>query len=155
MWHSAAFRAQFWRVRVKQKPSWTLTRGSLKGARLWASFAATFTNYLAVKMRFTPSVGQFAVAVLFLAAKAQCSAENDVVSSQAPLVSESFVCRHPPFRAQLISTSPLLIYLHDFLTQQELQYLQHTRYSFPLAKKNAHPMLASIQMSSQTDLSSQ
>ncbi|KAK0625857.1 hypothetical protein B0T14DRAFT_577022 [Immersiella caudata] len=77
-------------------------------------------------MRFTPSLGQATAAILFLAAESQCLAENDVVSSQAPLTSESFFCKDPPFRAQLISTSPLLIYLQDFLTQQELQYLQKT-----------------------------
>ncbi|KAK4455284.1 hypothetical protein QBC34DRAFT_420096 [Podospora aff. communis PSN243] len=77
-------------------------------------------------MRFTTSLSQAAAAILLLATESHSSPDNDVAPSQAPLVSESFVCKDAPFKVQLMSTSPLLIYVEDFLTEQELKYLQQT-----------------------------
>ncbi|KAK1750080.1 hypothetical protein QBC47DRAFT_124701 [Echria macrotheca] len=36
---------------------------------------------------------------------------------------DTFVCQHPPYRPQLISTSPLVVYLHDFITPEERAHL--------------------------------
>ncbi|KAL8303143.1 hypothetical protein RB600_006850 [Gaeumannomyces tritici] len=49
------------------------------------------------------------------------AASTDVV--QKPLLSY-FECQHPPYRVQVVSKSPLVIYLHGFITPQEREHLQ-------------------------------
>ena len=35
-----------------------------------------------------------------------------------------YVCQHPPYTAQIISTSPLIIYLYNFTTPEERAHLR-------------------------------
>jgi len=35
-----------------------------------------------------------------------------------------YVCQHPPYTAQIISTSPLIIYLYNFTTPDERKHLR-------------------------------
>ncbi|KAK1772161.1 2OG-Fe(II) oxygenase superfamily protein [Phialemonium atrogriseum] len=44
-------------------------------------------------------------------------------SQQLPLTSD-FVCEHPPYKVHLVSSSPLVIYITNFLTDQERAHLQ-------------------------------
>lgn len=44
-------------------------------------------------------------------------------SQQLPLTSD-FVCEHPPYKVHLVSSSPLVIYVTNFLTDQERAHLQ-------------------------------
>lgn len=43
--------------------------------------------------------------------------------SQVSLMS-NFVCEHPPYKVHLVSHSPLVIYIADFLTERERDHLQ-------------------------------
>ncbi|KAM0330844.1 hypothetical protein ACHAQA_003799 [Verticillium albo-atrum] len=44
---------------------------------------------------------------------------------QAPLVADDdYTCEHPPYQIHIFSTSPLVIYLTDFITPSERQQLQ-------------------------------
>lgn len=44
-------------------------------------------------------------------------------ASQKPLT-EDFVCEHPPYTVSLVSKSPLVAYLHNFITPSERAHLQ-------------------------------
>jgi prolyl 4-hydroxylase len=48
------------------------------------------------------------------------------VGSQDAQVSlmSNFVCEHPPYKVHLVSSSPLVIYIADFLTERERAHLQ-------------------------------
>ncbi|KAK3944444.1 hypothetical protein QBC46DRAFT_251808 [Diplogelasinospora grovesii] len=48
-------------------------------------------------------------------------------TAQIPISSEGVVCEHPPYRIQLVSSSPLIIYIHNFLTENERTHLRSTR----------------------------
>jgi len=39
-------------------------------------------------------------------------------------VESDYVCQHPPYTAQIISTSPLIIYLYNFTTPEERAHLR-------------------------------
>lgn len=52
---------------------------------------------------------------------------SGAAADQKPLTSD-FVCEHPAYTVQLVSKSPLVIYLHDFLTPQERAHLQDVTY---------------------------
>lgn len=44
-------------------------------------------------------------------------------TSQSPL-SKGFVCEHPPYTVQMVSKSPLVLYINNFITQKEREHLQ-------------------------------
>ncbi|CAN8103926.1 unnamed protein product [Discula destructiva] len=44
-------------------------------------------------------------------------------AAQKPLTSD-FVCQHPPYTVSIVSKSPLVLYLHDFITAEERSHLQ-------------------------------
>ncbi|KAK4216513.1 hypothetical protein QBC37DRAFT_471391 [Rhypophila decipiens] len=47
--------------------------------------------------------------------------------SQVPITqssSDEYVCQHPPYKIQLVSSSPLVIYIKDFLTKAERDHLR-------------------------------
>jgi len=48
-------------------------------------------------------------------------------AGQAPL-KDDFVCQHPPYRVHMVSKSPLVIYITDFLTPDERVHLQAATY---------------------------
>ena len=52
--------------------------------------------------------------------------------AQVPL-SSSFVCKHPPYKVHLVSKSPLIMYITDFLTPEERSHLQTQTYASPLS----------------------
>ncbi|KAK4159695.1 prolyl 4-hydroxylase 1 [Cladorrhinum sp. PSN259] len=52
-----------------------------------------------------------------LASQALCSQTEDSISTQ------DFVCSHPPYQVHLISSSPLVIYIKNFLTPTERAHL--------------------------------
>ncbi len=51
--------------------------------------------------------------------------------SQIPLASDDYVCQHPPYKVQLISKSPLVIYINDFITPEERKHLAEATYDQP------------------------
>ncbi|KAK3348890.1 2OG-Fe(II) oxygenase superfamily protein [Lasiosphaeria hispida] len=58
-----------------------------------------------------------------LAALQQVSASpNDV--QQTPLINDDYVCTHPPYQVLMVSKSPLVIYITNFLTPSERLHLQ-------------------------------
>jgi len=59
-------------------------------------------------------------------ALANCIAASSNV--QAPLVGDDYVCQHPPYKAMLVSKSPLVMYIQGFLTPSERAHLQAVRY---------------------------
>jgi hypothetical protein len=46
-------------------------------------------------------------------------ASSDPADSKAP-----YICTHPPYTPQIISTSPLIIYLYNFTTPEERAHLR-------------------------------
>lgn len=44
-------------------------------------------------------------------------------AAQKPITSD-FVCQHPPYTVSIISKSPMVLYLHDFITAEERIHLQ-------------------------------
>jgi prolyl 4-hydroxylase len=42
---------------------------------------------------------------------------------QAPLISDDYVCEHPPYKPLIVSMSPLVIYLQNFITPSERAHL--------------------------------
>lgn len=44
-------------------------------------------------------------------------------ATQKPLTDE-YVCEHPPYTVSLVSKSPLVAYLHNFITPSERAHLQ-------------------------------
>ena len=50
--------------------------------------------------------------------------------AQMPLAAPAgdFVCRHPPYRVHMVSTSPLVMHISDFLTVEEREHLIRIRY---------------------------
>ncbi|KAH8885348.1 hypothetical protein GQ53DRAFT_366283 [Thozetella sp. PMI_491] len=44
-------------------------------------------------------------------------------AAQAPLTGD-YVCEHPPYKVQLVSKSPLVIYIDNFITAAEREHLQ-------------------------------
>ena len=43
-------------------------------------------------------------------------------AAQTPLV-DDYECSHPPYKVHMVSKSPLVIYITDFLTQAERDHL--------------------------------
>ncbi|KAK0710808.1 hypothetical protein B0H67DRAFT_516433 [Lasiosphaeris hirsuta] len=65
------------------------------------------------------------VAALFgLASGEKEQPEDTPGAAQAAIISDNFVCQHPPYKVQLVSTSPLVIYLKGFLTEAERTHLK-------------------------------
>ena len=50
---------------------------------------------------------------------------------QIPLAGDDYVCQHPPYKVQLISKSPLVIYVNDFITPEERKHLKEATYDQP------------------------
>lgn len=44
-------------------------------------------------------------------------------AEQKPITSD-FVCQHPPYTVSIVSKSPMVLYLHDFITAEERIHLQ-------------------------------
>lgn len=44
-------------------------------------------------------------------------------AEQKPLTSDDYTCVHPPYKAQILSRSPLVIYLTDFITPEEREHM--------------------------------
>lgn len=65
---------------------------------------------------------------------------TDVI--QKPLLSY-FECEHPPYRVRIVSKSPLVIYLHGFITPQEREHLQEVTYDEPSLLEPAYSLPAS------------
>ncbi|SPQ24193.1 143341b5-df93-45c2-9236-803b6fdd5118 [Thermothielavioides terrestris] len=51
------------------------------------------------------------------------SASPGLGEQQAPLVSSDYRCEHPPYTAHLVSHSPLVIYIKNFITPAERAHL--------------------------------
>jgi prolyl 4-hydroxylase len=47
------------------------------------------------------------------------AAETD----QAPLINDGYECTHPSYNIHLLSKSPLVIYISDFITPSERKHL--------------------------------
>lgn len=43
-----------------------------------------------------------------------------------------YECTHPPYKMHLLSKSPLVIYIENFVTDEERLHLQHIAYVCPL-----------------------
>ena len=69
--------------------------------------------------------------VLALPSLASSSSQDQDSGVQAPITSDStsdeYVCQHPPYKIQILSSSPLVIYIKDFLTEKERAHLKETR----------------------------
>ncbi|KAI4858769.1 hypothetical protein F4820DRAFT_462999 [Hypoxylon rubiginosum] len=44
--------------------------------------------------------------------------------AQKPMTSDDYVCQHPAYQSHIVSKSPLVIYLSNFLTEEEQKHLQ-------------------------------
>lgn len=44
-------------------------------------------------------------------------------SDQKP-ISDDYVCTHPPYTVSIVSRSPMVLYLHDFITPEERAHLK-------------------------------
>lgn len=45
-------------------------------------------------------------------------------SSQKPMSDKSdYVCKHPPYTVSIVSRSPMVLYLHNFITLEERTHL--------------------------------
>jgi len=53
---------------------------------------------------------------------------NNVNASLAPQPEGEYTCQHPPYKIQLVSSSPLVLYIRDFLTEAERAHLKSIRY---------------------------
>lgn len=40
-------------------------------------------------------------------------------ADQKPLTNDNYTCVHPPYKTQILTRSPLVIYLTDFITPEE------------------------------------
>lgn len=48
-------------------------------------------------------------------------------AAQKP-ISSDYVCQHPPYTVSIVSKSPMVLYLHDFITAEERIHLQDVTY---------------------------
>lgn len=55
---------------------------------------------------------------------ALATANKPVDRHQKPLLSDDYVCQHPPYKITMVSKSPLVIYIKDFITPDERAHLQ-------------------------------
>ena len=81
-------------------------------------------------MRIPPHLLHIATTTLGLIASVKSEQPEpgaDTTPAQTPLIVEDFVCKHPHYQVQLVSTSPLLIYIKNFLTERELLHLKSVR----------------------------
>lgn len=67
------------------------------------------------KMRLPPSL----YVLLATSIRVSCAQET----SQAPLAGDDDVCEDPPYRVHMVSQSPLVMYITDFLTERERSHL--------------------------------
>jgi hypothetical protein len=52
---------------------------------------------------------------------------NNNVEPPASAILDDFVCEHPPYKIHLVSSSPLVVYIEDFLTLNERRHLKAAR----------------------------
>lgn len=66
-------------------------------------------------------------------------------AAQKPLT-RGFACQHPPHTVSIVSRSPLVMCLHDFITAEERAHLQTIRYGglYHLRARHNHPANWSI-----------
>ncbi|KAK0737863.1 hypothetical protein B0T18DRAFT_420751 [Schizothecium vesticola] len=63
---------------------------------------------------------------LLLGALALHASATTPTNDQAPLTNlDDYTCTHPPYKVTLVSKSPLVIYITDFLTPAERAHLLH------------------------------
>ncbi len=48
--------------------------------------------------------------------------------AQVPLLGSDFVCEHPPYKVHIVTRSPLVVYIVDFLTPRERTHLRDITY---------------------------
>lgn len=56
------------------------------------------------------------------AATVQASNSHEEGDSQKPMSSTDYVCQHPHSQTHIVSTSPLVIYIENFLTAEEREH---------------------------------
>jgi len=54
----------------------------------------------------------------------QAADDTDTVPLSESPVEPPYICQHPPYTPQVISTSPLVVYLHNFTSPQERAHLR-------------------------------
>lgn len=74
-----------------------------------------------------PSGGKTMVKVLRLLGVV-AAMTSGVEAAQKPITSD-FVCQHPPYTVSIVSKSPMVLYLHDFITAEERIHLQDITYA--------------------------
>jgi prolyl 4-hydroxylase len=83
------------------------------------SFFNTIKSKLNTKM---PPLRSLLTTVGGLAVLHSALANSDH-EQQAPLTGSDYVCEHPPYRPLIVSKSPLVIYLQNFITPSERTHL--------------------------------
>lgn len=58
----------------------------------------------------------------FAAASAQGSISHEDGASQKPMGGD-YACQHPQYQTHIVSTSPLVIYIENFLSEEEQSHL--------------------------------
>jgi hypothetical protein len=71
-----------------------------------------------ISMKLPSALQQVSVAVVVLG-----FASSSANASQKPMT-DGYVCEHPPYTVSLVSKSPLVAYLHNFITPGERAHLQ-------------------------------
>jgi hypothetical protein len=71
------------------------------------------------------------------------TADATAADEQALLVNlDDYVCSHPPYQVLMVSKSPLVIYIKNFITPSERAHLQRIRYApfqpFPFIPVHSH-----------------
>lgn len=79
-------------------------------------------------INMAPSVLSTVSLLAAFASAAVAGGNTDV--AQKPLLSY-FECEHPAYKIQVVSKSPLVIYIHNFITPTERQHLQDVTYVNP------------------------
>lgn len=71
------------------------------------------------------------------AAFAACSQASQ--GSQKPMSSD-YVCESPPYTVSIVSRSPMVLYLHDFITPEERAHLKAVTYDSMMEDLEGHEM---------------
>jgi len=72
-------------------------------------------------MSSIPFLLRLLAAVAVLTASARGSRDGD---AQMSLSGDDYVCEHPPYKIHMVSKSPRVIYITDFLTPSERAHLR-------------------------------
>lgn len=68
----------------------------------------------------TRSICSVAVAALAVAGFAHAEDQKPLSNG----IASDYTCQHPPYQIQMLSKSPLVIYIEDFITPDERAHLQ-------------------------------